>query len=85
MTHLFCQLHHIKQLGIDLLLSFSEYFDELFGLFSIGRGEEGIRSACSLSTSCSPNTMHIILSIVRKVKIDNIFDIRHICKMKVKK
>lgn len=77
-AHLLGNLHHLKQLGFDLLLGLSEQIYQVLGLLGVGGGEEGVCRSCPLGTGCAANTMHIVLSVVGKVKVDDILNVCHI-------
>lgn len=47
-------------------------------------GEEGISSSRLLATSCSANTMNIVLRVVWVVKVDDKFHVFNICKIMLK-
>lgn len=47
-------------------------------------GEEGISSPRLLATSCSANTMNIVLRVVWVVKVDDKFHVFNICKIMLK-
>lgn len=47
-------------------------------------GEEGISGPCLLATSCSANTVDIVLRVVWVVKVDDKFHVFNICKITLK-
>ena len=71
-------LHHFIELWVDLLLGLLQDLNELLGLLGVSRGEERVGGASSLGTSSSANAVHIVLSVVGEVQVDDILDIRHI-------
>ena len=78
--HLFCHLYHLVEPGLDLLSSLLENLHQLLGLFGIGGGKKRVGRPSFLGTSCSANAMHIVLSVVWKVKVNDKLDVRHIYK-----
>lgn len=84
-THLLCQLHHLIEAGFNHLVGLLQQLNEFLGLFGVRGGKKGVRRPCILGTCSSSNTVHIVLRVVRKVKVDNKFDVSYICIVTISK
>ena len=69
---------HLVEFWVDGLVGLLEHINEILGLLGVGGSEEGISSAGVLSASRAANSMNIVLSVGRKVKIDDIFNVSDI-------
>lgn len=65
----------LSQTRFHFLVSFIENLDQIFGLLVVIKGKEGVRSSQSLCTTCSADTMYIVLNVVWEIIIDDYFDI----------
>ena len=70
---------HALELWRDSLFRFVEDLDEVAGLARILIREEGDRHALGTRAPCSADAMHIVLTIVGKVVVDNELDVLDIC------
>ena len=72
---LFCQLH---ELGVDMLVRFFQYRNQILCLLGISSGEKCVWCPSTIWTCCSTDTMHIIFRATWEVKVDDEFDVRDI-------
>lgn len=72
-------VRHLHELGVDLLVCFTQYSNEIFRLLHVGWGEEGVGRAGLGRSGCTPNTMNIVLRTRRVIKVDHKLDVIHIC------
>lgn len=74
-------LSHLLEFGIDDLLSFLEHSYQVGRFASVAGCEECVRSACTIGTACSSDTVYIILGVRWVVKVYNKLYIFYVCKM----
>ena len=63
----------------DILFGLFQNIDKFSCLLGVTTGEEAVGSAGLLGPSRAANTMNIVLSVVREIKIHHKLDIVNIC------
>lgn len=63
----------------NILFGFFENVNQFPSLFGITASEEAVGRARLLGTCRATNTMNVVLSIVREIKVHHKLDIMHIC------
>lgn len=79
MHQLFSYAHHLIKPGIHSLVSLLQDLNQILCLFGIVLSEESISGPSAFGPGRTTNTVYVVLSITRKVEIDDKLDVRHIC------
>jgi len=72
-------LCHAQQLRVYILFGLLQNFDQIIGLFLVFISEESVGNTFVFTSTCTTNTMDVILRTIWIIEIDNVFDIFDIC------